>query len=82
MTPMRPPELLTAVRDWEMPRTKRQLMSFLGFVNFYRKFIHRFAGIVTPLTDLLRDCISRAAFTECVYSNNDSKLSLRSTYIL
>ena len=39
---------------WEHPRTRRQLQSFLGFANFYCQFIHQFAEIAVPLTELLK----------------------------
>ena len=30
---------LKAVRDWPVPQTIKETQSFLGFANFYRKFI-------------------------------------------
>ena len=36
------------------PETKKQVMSFLGMVGFYRKFIPQFAEIAFPLTNLIR----------------------------
>jgi hypothetical protein len=36
------------------PETKAQLRSFLGIVNYYRKFIPDFAAIAVPLTDLTK----------------------------
>ena len=41
-----------AVGDWPIPKTKRDIQQFLGFVNFYRRFIQGFAGISKPLTEL------------------------------
>ena len=35
-----------------MPKTKRELQQFLGFVNFYQRFIKGFAKIAKPLTKL------------------------------
>ena len=32
-------EKTQAVRDWNPPKTVKQLQAFLGFINFYRKFI-------------------------------------------
>ncbi len=34
------PVKLAGIADWPEPSTLRQLRSFLGFGNFYRKFIH------------------------------------------
>ena len=33
------PEAVDAVLTWNAPRTDTQLMSFLGFANYYREFI-------------------------------------------
>lgn len=44
------PEKVKAVLDWSKPRTLKELQSFLGFTNFYRRFIKDYAGITKPLT--------------------------------
>ena len=45
---------VTVVQEWVTPRTKKQLQSFLGFANFYRrKYVRHFAEIAAPLTDVL-----------------------------
>ena len=49
------PGKLQAVRDWPVPKNIKDLRSFLGFCNFYRRFVHRFASIAESLTDLLRN---------------------------
>ena len=46
------PGKVKAVTDWPVPKTKRELQQFLGFVNFYRRFVKGFAGIAKPLTKL------------------------------
>ena len=43
------PEKVKAVIEWEPPETRRQLQRFLGFANFYRRFIYGFASIAWPL---------------------------------
>lgn len=47
------PHKVQAVVEWQAPRTRKQLQSFLGFANFYWQFIPAFAKIALPLTDLL-----------------------------
>ena len=42
-------EAVSKLRDWEVPRNKTELQSFLGFANYYRKFIPGHAKLVAPL---------------------------------
>ena len=46
------PIKVRGVLEWPIPTCKRELQSFLGFVNFYRKFIHGFGDIARPLNRL------------------------------
>ncbi len=46
-------EMLAPVKDWPTPQNVKQLQSFLGFANFYRRFMKGFANIADPLTGLL-----------------------------
>ncbi|KAL0157145.1 hypothetical protein M9458_048391, partial [Cirrhinus mrigala] len=41
---------VNAVRDWPRPKTLKELQRFLGFSNFYRRFIRNFA----PLTSMVK----------------------------
>ncbi|KAJ1208422.1 hypothetical protein NDU88_003808 [Pleurodeles waltl] len=43
-----------AVSDWPTPKTVRDVQCFLGFANFYRRFINHFSQTVAPITKLLR----------------------------
>ena len=43
------PKAVTKLRDWDIPRTKTELISFLGFANYYRDFIPWHAKLVAPL---------------------------------
>ena len=42
------------IADWKHPRTVRGVQSFLGFCNFYRRFIRDYSRIAAPLTQLTR----------------------------
>ncbi|CAI7886963.1 unnamed protein product, partial [Closterium sp. NIES-54] len=48
------PKKITAVQDWIAPTSVKELQSFLGFANYYRRFVQGYASIASPLTDLLR----------------------------
>ena len=48
------PKKTQAVRDWNPPKTVKQLQAFLGFINFYQKFIQGAAEKSLPLTELTK----------------------------
>ena len=41
-----------AVKEWKMPTKIKEVKSFLGFANFYRRFIQNFSHMVKPLNKL------------------------------
>jgi len=45
---------VTALQQFPPPSDLKQLQRFLGMINFYRRFLPGIAGILQPLTDLLR----------------------------
>jgi hypothetical protein len=48
------PGKVAAVRDWTTPANLREVRAFIGFANFYRRFIKDFASIACPLHDLTK----------------------------
>ena len=42
------------IQDWPEPKKVKDIQSFLGFANFYRRYIHNYSDIVVPLTRLTR----------------------------
>ena len=46
------PSKIKAITDWPEPRKVKDIQSFLGFANFYRRFIHNYSEIVIPLNRL------------------------------
>ncbi|CAJ0963123.1 unnamed protein product [Ranitomeya imitator] len=48
------PVKVQAIQDWTQPTSLKSLQKFLGFANFYRRFICNFSSIARPLTDLTK----------------------------
>ncbi|KAJ1576444.1 hypothetical protein NDA12_004981 [Ustilago hordei] len=48
------PEKVCTVKEWPMPESIHDIQRFLGFANFYRRFIAHFARIAKPLTALVK----------------------------
>uniref|UniRef100_A0A3B3HZY6 Gypsy retrotransposon integrase-like protein 1 n=1 Tax=Oryzias latipes TaxID=8090 RepID=A0A3B3HZY6_ORYLA len=46
------PAKIEAVSSWEPPSSRKKLQQFLGFANFYRRFIRNYSAIAAPLTQL------------------------------
>ena len=47
-------EKLSGVLEWPVPTKVKQVQAFLGFANFYRRFIENFAKMSKPLSDLTK----------------------------
>ena len=47
-------ERIEAVRNWPEPKSVRDIQVFIGFANFYRRFIQGFSKIAAPLTSMLK----------------------------
>ncbi|XP_057712509.1 uncharacterized protein LOC130929420 [Corythoichthys intestinalis] len=43
------PDKISAVLNWPVPKNLKELQRFLGFANFYRKFIKNYSTIASPL---------------------------------
>src|SRR5262249_39722109 len=46
------PVKVQGVVEWPVPKNKRDIQAFLGFTNFYRRFIKGYGEIAKPLTRL------------------------------
>ncbi|KAF4339821.1 pol poly [Fusarium beomiforme] len=47
-------EKISAVAEWKKPNSVKEVQAFLGFVNYYRRFIKDFSKIARPLTELTK----------------------------
>ena len=46
------PQKVSVIRNWAVPTDTTTLKSFLGLASYYRRYIHSFADIATPLHQL------------------------------
>ena len=48
------PIKVAGVTEWLIPTNKKEVQSFLGFTNFYRRFIEGFSHVACPLFNLTK----------------------------
>lgn len=48
------PKKVACVQEWPTPRSVRDVQGFLGFANFYRRFIPEFSRLALPMTKLTK----------------------------
>jgi hypothetical protein len=56
---------VSTIQDWSSPRTVKDIQSFLGFANFYTRFIEGFSRICRPMTELTNDKVPFVWSDEC-----------------
>ena len=52
------------IRDWEDPENIKDIQSFLGFTNYYRRCILNYSKVVAPMTKLTGKSVSWQWATE------------------
>jgi hypothetical protein len=60
-----------AIQNWPTPKSVAEVRSFLGLAGYYRRFVHQFSKIASPLSELLKKdkpfewkCEQQSAFEE------------------
>ncbi|TKA43448.1 hypothetical protein B0A49_13700, partial [Cryomyces minteri] len=48
------PVKIEAITNWQAPRNVHDVQAFLGFANFYRRFIAGFSVLAAPMSELTR----------------------------
>ena len=46
------PIKIAGIKEWPIPKNLKETQSFLGFCNFYRRFIKEYSHIIKPMTRL------------------------------
>jgi transposase InsO family protein len=67
------PAKVEAIASWEAPTSVKAIRSFLGFANFYRRFIKGFSDLARPLTQLTKKGVPFAWTEETETAFNDLK---------
>ena len=48
------PKKIEALKDWLTPTNLREIRAFMGFVNYYRRFVRNFSKIASPIIALTK----------------------------
>jgi hypothetical protein len=76
------PDKTEVIQTWEPLTTVKGIQSFLGFCNFYRRFIRDYGRIAKPLSNLVRKDTPFAFGTTCLDAFEELKCRLTNTPIL
>ncbi|KAL0163550.1 hypothetical protein M9458_039303 [Cirrhinus mrigala] len=69
--------------NWPRPSTLKELQRFLGFSNFYRRFIRHFSTVAAPLTAMVKKGTSRLTWSQpALQAFNDLRLRFTTAPIL
>jgi hypothetical protein len=76
------PAKIEAVQDWPVPKSAKEVKSFIGLCTYYRKFVYKFAEIAGPLHRLSEKNVKFEWTMECQAAFDTLKEKLTSTPIL
>ena len=76
------PEKIAAIVEWETPNSVKEIQAFLGFANFYRRFIRKFSKIAGPLNDLTHKDRAFKWTQECQKAFEELKIAFTTAPIL
>ena len=64
------------IKEWLVSKNVKEVQSFLGFANFYHRFICNYSPIVVPLTTLTR----KDQVFQCTHQANEAFNELRARF--
>ena len=73
---------IKAIQEWDPPTKVPQLRSFLGLVNYYRRFIKGYSARAAPLTDLLKKSKAWTWDERCQQAFEDLKKAITEEPVL
>ena len=68
--------------DWPIPKNSHEVLSFMGIVGYYRRFVEGFLSIAKPITTLQRNGVRYEWAYECDITFTELKRLLTSAPIL
>ena len=71
-----------AVRDWPVLKDRRDTQQFLGFVNFYRRYIKSYSKIAAPLYNLTKKDIPYIWSKDCAEAFKRLKIAMTKEPVL
>ena len=66
-------QYVLAIQNICYPETKKQIKSIMGKFNYYRRHVRDFAGIMKPLSDLIKGLDNTHNLNEKVVLTDDAK---------
>ena len=76
------PAKVQTILEWQRPRHLKELQAFIGFCNFYRRFIKGYLSILRPLTALTKKDHIYEWTDACQKAFEDLKTTVTSAPIL
>jgi hypothetical protein len=76
------PMKVAVVNNWPAPKTVKEVRSFLGFTNYFRRFIQAFAQLTRPFNDLTKKDVPYAWTQDCQMSFDKLKEALTTAPVL
>eukprot|EP00833_Pecoramyces_ruminatium_P011005 jgi/Orpsp1_1/1185037/evm.model.c7180000092080.1 len=76
------PKKIESVAKWPEPKNLKQVQSFLGFCNYYRRFIKNFSSVANPLFKLTRKNVVFSWDDGCKQAFNTLKTLLTTAPVL
>ncbi|XP_055838190.1 uncharacterized protein K02A2.6-like [Episyrphus balteatus] len=76
------PDKVSAVKNFPIPKTKRQVRRFLGLSGWYRRFVNNYSALAAPLSDTTKNSKTFVFTPEALKAFEELKRALTSSPIL
>ena len=76
------PKKIETIQNWNTPENLKDVQAFIGFANFYRRFVKGFSRIAGPLTAMSKKKIPFVWTDDCAKAFEDLKAMFTSDLVL